>query len=107
MRLLAALFVVLALVLAACGGAATTTTIEAGNAPAPTDPGSTVAGPDDSVTPDDGDASTPADTEAPPPIATDFDGPVAADFTIDLNKTGTFTLSDEARPVYLVFWAEW
>ena len=29
------------------------------------------------------------------------------DFTIDLNATGTFTLSEEARPVYMVFWAEW
>ncbi len=107
MRRLAALFVLLSLVLAACGDAATTTTIDAADVPVPSDPGSTAADLQGPVTTESGDVSTPDDTDAPPPIATDFDGPVAADFTIDLNKTGTFTLSEEARPVYLVFWAEW
>jgi len=31
----------------------------------------------------------------------------APDFTLGLGDGGTFVLSEEARPVYLVFWAEW
>ncbi len=36
-------------------------------------------------------------------------GPVAPDFTLALGEDGasTFTLSQEAQPVYMVFWAEW
>jgi len=33
--------------------------------------------------------------------------PVAPDFVLGLGDGGTFVLSEEARPVYLVFWAEW
>jgi hypothetical protein len=33
--------------------------------------------------------------------------PVAPDFTLGLGDGGTFVLSEEARPIYLVFWAEW
>jgi hypothetical protein len=32
---------------------------------------------------------------------------VAPDFALGLGDGGTFVLSEEARPVYLVFWAEW
>lgn len=35
------------------------------------------------------------------------DRPVAPDFSLDLGAGGTFVLSEETRPVYLVFWAEW
>lgn len=31
----------------------------------------------------------------------------APDFTLGLGDGGTFVLSEEVRPVYLVFWAEW
>lgn len=31
----------------------------------------------------------------------------APDFTLALGSGETFVLSEEARPVYLVFWAEW
>ncbi|HKY47206.1 MAG TPA: hypothetical protein VJQ79_04390 [Acidimicrobiia bacterium] len=34
-------------------------------------------------------------------------GDAAPDFTLALGDGGTFVLSQEARPVYLVFWAEW
>lgn len=34
-------------------------------------------------------------------------GPAAPDFTLALGEGGTFTLSDEQKPVYMVFWAEW
>jgi hypothetical protein len=33
--------------------------------------------------------------------------PDAPDFSLALGGGGTFVLSEEARPVYLVFWAEW
>lgn len=33
--------------------------------------------------------------------------PVAPDFTLALADGTTFRLYGEARPVYLVFWAEW
>lgn len=29
------------------------------------------------------------------------------DFTLDLGSGGTFVLSEESRPVFMVFWAEW
>ena len=31
----------------------------------------------------------------------------APDFELELGNGGTFLLAEEARPVYLVFWAEW
>lgn len=31
----------------------------------------------------------------------------APDFSLDLGEGGTFTLSEETRPVFMVFWAEW
>jgi hypothetical protein len=31
----------------------------------------------------------------------------APDFTLDLGQGGSYTLSEGAKPVYLVFWAEW
>jgi hypothetical protein len=33
--------------------------------------------------------------------------PVAPDFTLELGDGGSYTLSKGAKPVYLVFWAEW
>ncbi len=36
------------------------------------------------------------------------DGPAASDFELALGGPGgTFSLSDETRPVFMVFWAEW
>ena len=51
--------------------------------------------------------SSPA-VEAPvAPTTTDSGRPVAPDFSLELGNGGTYTLSEAARPVYLVFWAEW
>ena len=38
----------------------------------------------------------------PPP-----EGPTARDFTLALEPSGEFVLSDEVKPVYMIFWAEW
>jgi uncharacterized membrane protein len=35
------------------------------------------------------------------------EGDAAPDFTLALGEGGEFTLSDEQKPVYMVFWAEW
>jgi len=35
------------------------------------------------------------------------EGPGAPDFTLALQPTGEFFLSQEVKPVYMVFWAEW
>lgn len=44
------------------------------------------------------DGETPAETAS---------RPAAPDFTLELGNGGKFTLSEEARPVFMVFWAEW
>ena len=36
-----------------------------------------------------------------------LDAPPAKDFTLALEPSGEFVLSREAKPVYMVFWAEW
>lgn len=35
------------------------------------------------------------------------EGSVAPDFTLALEPSGEFVLSQEVKPVYMVFWAEW
>lgn len=54
----------------------------------------------------EGDSSTPSVTLAP---GGTVEGPVAPDFTLALGADGvdSFTLSEGAKPVYMVFWAEW
>jgi hypothetical protein len=53
----------------------------------------------------DAGSETPADDGAAdlPTI----EGPAAPDFTLALGDGGTYTLSEAAKPVYMVFWAEW
>lgn len=58
----------------------------------------------------DGSASSTAapDTTSPSADGGPIEGPAAPDFTLALGTgSNTFTLSDEAKPVYMVFWAEW
>jgi len=66
--------------------------------------------PDDPTTSvSSGSASTeaPTTTAVVPAPETTSGRPVAPDFTLPLGDGGTFTLSQGAKPVYLVFWAEW
>ena len=35
------------------------------------------------------------------------EGPEAPNFTLALASGDSFTLYDEAKPVYMIFWAEW
>ncbi len=81
-----ALAVVAALCLAACGDSVTSAGVTAS-------PPSTEGSSSSSST-----SASSTVTEA---------GDAAPDFTLGLGDGGTFVLSEEARPVYLVFWAEW
>jgi hypothetical protein len=53
--------------------------------------------------------SDPATSTTPPPgtTATTVALPAAPDFSLMLADGSIFTLSEEKRPVYLLFWAEW
>ena len=73
------LLLVLVLAISACGGDATSET----------------------TTPDDATATQEtAESE-------ESSDPDALDFELLLADGSTFTLSDEEKPVYVVFWAEW
>jgi hypothetical protein len=100
-RRLLAVLSVSALALAACdatGGGGTTT--------AAVDPTATtlspVAGDEAATTSSSEVAATDGAT-----ASTASGGPLAPDFTLTLGDGGTYTLSEGAKPVYLVFWAEW
>lgn len=77
--------VVLALLVAACGGEA-----EPASSASP-QPEATENAPSDAAAATDGPA----------------DGPPAPDFELVLSDGSTFQLSGEEKPVYMVFWAEW
>jgi hypothetical protein len=51
--------------------------------------------------------SAPTTTGRSDPAATTVPADSAPDFSLDLGSGGTFVLSEEARPVFMVFWAEW
>lgn len=79
----AGLLTIAAFITAACMGAATDRPVVPAQDPAATSP-SSLPGP-----------------------SVDDDRPVAPDFTLALGEGGSYTLSADTKPVYLVFWAEW
>lgn len=85
----------LVLVASACAGDAGTTTSSA-------DPGDTTATFESTTTLGAGDSTTTSGE-----TTTTSDRQLAPDFTLELGDGGSYTLSEGARPVYLVFWAEW
>lgn len=91
---------VFALIASACAGS----TVAGDDTPASTTPSSTASedstDPISSTSPADGD--TAAEEAKPLP-----EGPAAPDFTLALEPNGEFVLSQEVKPVYMVFWAEW
>ena len=81
-------FIVLTLLLAACGGE------DAAPEPSTTAVADVSdAGGGDEVSSTSGDGGP--------------DGQAAPDFALALGEGGSFVLSDEEKPVYMVFWAEW
>lgn len=55
----------------------------------------------------EGSSSTPSSSTSSSTSTVTEARAVAPDFALGLGDGGTFVLSEEARPVYLVFWAEW
>lgn len=51
--------------------------------------------------------SGPTTTAGSSASTTTVAGEPAPDFALELGNGGTFVLSEEARPVFMVFWAEW
>lgn len=98
MRRLAIPLVACLLVVGACSGA--TSGGSATVTEAPTDTGVSTTSPD--ATTSSGIPDTTMGT-----TTTASGRPVAPDFTLELGEGGTYTLSEGAKPVYLVFWAEW
>jgi len=106
------LLIVLALLAVACGGS------QAGSTIAPSAGTATTSAPSSSPTEDQVVAqveqapvegsvgSAPAETQSTTTRVRP-DGPDAPDFVLTLGPGGEFSLSDEQRPVYVVFWAEW
>lgn len=61
---------------------------------------------------DDSDSDASVDEGADTAVAGErgpsgVDGPNVPDFTLTMSDGSTFTLSEGAKPVYMVFWAEW
>jgi hypothetical protein len=95
-----ALMVALVLTAAACagdGGAIDTSTSTTASTVAP--PATEATG----STGGEATSTTAPATEPPPQV----EGPAAPDFVLALADGSSFSLSDEQKPVYLVFWAEW
>lgn len=97
----------LALVASACAGSTVEesfSTVSGDDAPASTSSSSAESedstDPTSASSPSDGDTST----EEAKPLP---EGPAAPDFTLALEPSGEFVLSQEVKPVYMVFWAEW
>ena len=92
--------VLLALLTACAGtGAATTTTESPGG-----DSVGTVS-PDTDTTVTGGTSDSTAGSEGT--TTTDSGRERAPDFTLQLGEGGSYTLSEGAKPVYMIFWAEW
>ncbi len=108
---LAYAFVLLALLVSACGGGAepaASADPESVDSPAAVESttGDPAVEPSEPVTPAETPAETPASEQTEEEDAAD-ELPMAPDFDLVLGDGSTFTLSAVDKPVYLVFWAEW
>ena len=102
-----ALLLVLGLVLAACAGGATDSGDGAitGIDPVTTNSAPTTAATEATSTTTQRVSEGSTTTSAAEQPADD--AVLAPDFTLSLGNGGTYVLSEDTRPVYLVFWAEW
>ena len=106
------LLIVFALVAAACGSSETGSAIappeEVGTASATTGSPAddqAVAAVEQTPAEGSGDSSSAETTLTTTRVRPD--GRDAPDFVLALGQGGEFSLSDEEKPVYMVFWAEW
>jgi hypothetical protein len=75
-----------------------------------TSPSTTQSSPPDSQAPSAGEPADTTTTTATVEVPEERpEGPAAPDFTLALGADGatTFVLSQEVKPVFMVFWAEW
>jgi hypothetical protein len=102
------IFLALVLVVSACGGSpgAAPATTATSSVPGETTPTLATTTTSDGVAEPDGTSTTVAATTSTVPRVPP-EGRDAPDFTLALGEGGEFTLSDEHRPVFLLFWAEW
>ncbi|MFP4552738.1 MAG: hypothetical protein ACLFRT_02675 [Actinomycetota bacterium] len=91
--------IILSLAIGACASSAESGTTSTAD---PMTPSTTESSPDPTEPPDE--VTT---TSQPEATGTTSNRPLAPDFTLELGDGGTYTLSEGASPVYLVFWAEW
>ncbi len=98
MRRRLTLLIFVTLVAAACASGGSPTT----NAPT-----STVTTAPSQVTGTANSPTTAVSSETTAPGASEPRTLQVPDFTLELSDGSTFTLSEERRPVYLLFWAEW
>jgi len=105
------IIVALALVMTACTGTTGETadpSVTTATAPEPTTQSSTTVATPEGTAARTTQPAEPAATDSPSTTARPRpDGDDAPDFTVELGQGGTFTLSDEQKPVYMIFWAEW
>lgn len=94
---------VLALLLAACGTAADTTSSSVADGGSDGTTSAEVSDPTSTL--GESEATTTSSLEGCP--MEESDRPMAPDFTLALGDGGSYTLSDGCNPVYMVFWAEW
>jgi len=102
------LVLAIGLVASACGGSPSSSDSSEATA-APTTAAVERTDPPSSQAPDTEARSA---SEAPPvseapSVSPSFTGPPAPDFDLALANGGTFSLTDEQKPTYVVFWAEW
>ncbi|MDH3308118.1 MAG: hypothetical protein OEO77_11450 [Acidimicrobiia bacterium] len=102
-----ALLVALGILLVACGGAdvqgAPVVPVPTGDVTTASTSSPDAVLPDPSPTDTNGGSNTTTEVAGPSGV----DGPAAPDFSLLVDDGSTFVLSQETRPVYLVFWAEW
>ena len=102
-----ALTAAIVLSLAACAADGGTQEPTGADSPATSEATSTSQASSDSIASgggEEGTTSTEAEVSDSP---LQVEGPAAPDFTFALSDGSSFSLSDEQKPVYLVFWAEW
>ena len=93
---------VLSLAVAACSPAGDSTADEVTTTGSSADEGTTSSTLEGAG--DDGSTTTGQSGET----TTTSDRPLAPDFSLELgNGQGTYVLSEESKPVFMIFWAEW
>ena len=104
---LSALLIGFALVAAACGGGATDTATSTESSSTAGAGGSAPTTAVPSIEPETATTIEQTDESAPERPAPDPNREIAPDFDLLLSDGSTFVLSEETRPVFMVFWAEW